>query len=154
MKRLKLTAALVTAALTMGLGAAQGADSHTINVSAAVAGNCKFQTASPSAINLTLDASATTTLNQAGVVVYRCTKDTAPAFVLASGSTGAATGGNLDRSGETIAYTFSSVNQGVGLGMGGAGDRNLTVTVSVDQSLAANVTPGSYTDTIAISVTP
>jgi len=154
MKHLKLKAALVTAALTMGLGAAQGADTFTINVSAAVAGNCKFQTSSPSTINLTIDAAATTTVSQIGNVLYRCTNGTSPVFAMASGSTASATGGNLAQGLETIPYTFSSTNTGAGTGMGGGNDKTLAVTVSVNQANAASVTPGTYTDTIAVTLTP
>ena len=154
MRRLKLMTALVTAALTMGLGAAYGADSHTITVSAAVAGNCKFQGASTSTISLTIDAAATTTINQIGNVTYRCTNGTAPAFVMASGSTASGTGGNLIQGAESIPYTYSSTNTGAGTGMGGGNDKTLAVTVSVNQANAASVTPGTYTDTIAVTLTP
>lgn len=154
MRRLKLMTALVTAALTMGLGAAYGGDSHTITVSAAVAGNCKFQGASSSTISLTIDASATTTVNQVGNVLYRCTNGTSPAFAMSSGSTSSATGGNLIQGLESIPYTYSSTNGGAGTGMGGGNDKTLAVTVSVDQANAASVTPGTYTDTIAVTLTP
>ena len=154
MKHLKLKAALVTAALTMSLGAAYGADNFTINVSAAVAGTCKFQTTSPSTINLTIDATATTTVNQVGNVLYRCTNGTSPAFAMSSGSTSSATGGNLIQGLESIPYTYSSTNGGAGSGMGAGNDKTLAVTVSVDQSGAAGVTPGTYTDTIAVTLTP
>ena len=156
MKHLKLKAALVTAALTMGLGAAQGADTFTINVSAAVAGNCKFQTSSPWAINLAIDAAATTTVNQTGNVLYRCTNGTSPIFAMTSASTASATGGNLIQGLESIPYTYSSTNTGAGTGMGGApgNDKTLAVTVSVNQANAASVTPGSYTDSISVTLTP
>ncbi len=154
MKRVKLSAALVTAAFTMGLGAAQAGDTHTINVSAAVTGTCKFQTTSPSTINLTLDPAATTTVNQTGNVLYRCTNGTAPTFVMTSGSTASASGGNLRQGTESIAYTYSSTNQGAGTGMGTGNDRTLAVTVSVNQALAASVSPGTYSDTIAVTLTP
>lgn len=38
--------------------------------------------------------------------------------------------------------------------MGAVRNRTHTVTITVDQSSAANVTPATYSDTITISVNP
>jgi len=65
-----------------------------------------------------------------------------------------ATGANLTRAAESIAYTYTSAAGGSGTGMGNGQDKTLSVTVSVNQANAANVTPGVYTDTIAITLTP
>jgi spore coat protein U-like protein len=129
-----LAAACATAALLMG-GAAVAADSHTITVNATVAGNCKFN-AGTSTVNMTLDPTATTTVTGNAAVLYRCTKGT-----------------SLNGA-ESIAYTFSSTNDGAGSGLGAGQDKTLSVTVSVNQANAANVTPNTYTDTIAITLTP
>ena len=76
------------------VASAAHADNHTITVNASVTGMCKFNAAS-STVSLTLDPSATGIATQIASVIYRCTKGTAPAFVLRSGSSGSATGGNL-----------------------------------------------------------
>ena len=148
----KLLTALCAAALMTSAGA-KAADSHTITVSATVVATCKFNSAS-STMSLTLDPTASSTVSQSASVLYRCTKGTAPIFALASGSTSSGTGGNLVNGSEAIAYTFSSAAGGNGTGMGGGQDKSLSVTVSVNQSNAANVTPAVYTDTIAITLTP
>jgi spore coat protein U-like protein len=147
-----IAAACASAALLMS-GALQAADSHTITVSATVAGNCKFNAAT-STVGLTLDPTATTTVSQSASVLYRCTKGTAPAFALSSGSTSSGTGGNLVNGAESIAYSYTSTSGGSGTGMGTGQDKTLDVTVSVNQANAANVTPNTYTDTIAITLTP
>jgi spore coat protein U-like protein len=147
-----IAAACATAAMLMG-GAAFAADSHTITVNATVAGNCKFN-AGTSTVNMTVDPTATTTVTGNAAVLYRCTKGTSPAFALSSGSTSSATGGNLVNGAESIPYTYTSTSGGAGTGLGAGQDKTLSVTVSVNQANAADVTPNTYTDTIAITLTP
>ena len=156
MKFKKQTLVLGLAAACMWMaGSAQAANSHSISVQATVTGTCQFNSAS-SSIALTLDPTATTTVTGSDNVLYRCTNGTAPAFTLTSSSTSSTSGGNLVQGGENIPYTFSSTGGGAGTGMGNlaANDKTLAVTVSVDQSGAANVTPGTYSDTIVVNVTP
>jgi spore coat protein U-like protein len=147
-----LLTALCAATLLVSTGT-KAADSHTITVNATVLATCKFNAAS-STLNLTLDPTASSTVSQTASVQYRCTKGTSPSFGLASGSTSSATGGNLMSGTESIAYTYSSITGGAGTGVGAGNDKTLSVTVSVSQANAANVTPGVYTDTIAITLTP
>ena len=146
----KVIAAL--AAMLMS-AAAHAGDNHSITVSGSVSGTCKFNSPS-STVNLTIDPTATSTVTQNAAVVYRCTNGTAPAFALSSGSTSSATGGNLVNGSESIPYTFSSTSGGNGTGMGAGNDKTFSVTVSVNQANAANVTPAAYTDSIAITLTP
>ena len=151
MKPSKKLIAAAFAALAMT--GAQAADNHIITVNAVVNGTCKFNSAA-STINMTLDPTLATNVSQTGTVQYVCTKGTAPAFALESGSTNSATGGNLGNAGETIPYTFSSTSGGSGTGMAAGQEKTLSVTVTVNQANAANVTPGTYTDTIAITLAP
>ena len=146
----KLIAAL--AAMLMSTAAHAG-DSHTVNINGTVSGTCKFNSPT-STVNLTIDPTLTTTVTQGANVLYRCTKGTAPTFALASGSTTSATGGNLVNGAESIPYTFTSVAGGSGTGMAAGNDKTLAVSISVNQANAANVTPATYTDTIAITLTP
>jgi spore coat protein U-like protein len=134
-------------------GGALAADSHTITVNATVNGNCKFN-AGTSTVNMTLDPTLSTTATGNAAVLYRCTKGTLPVFALSSGSTSSATGGNLVNGAESIPYTYTSASGGAGTGMGAGQDKTLSVTVSVNQANAAGVTPNTYTDTIAITLTP
>jgi spore coat protein U-like protein len=147
-----IAAACASAAMLMG-GAAFAADSHTITVNATVAGNCKFNSGT-SSVNMTIDPNATTTVTGNAAVAYRCTKGTSPVFALSSGSTSSATGGNLMNGTEAIPYTYTSTSGGAGTGLGAGQDKTLSVSVSVNQANAANVSPNTYTDTIAITLTP
>jgi spore coat protein U-like protein len=145
---------LIAAAFAMlAMTGAQAADTHTINVNAEVVGTCRFNSAS-SDINLSLDPTAATNVSGSSTIQYRCTRGTTPIFVMASGSTGSNAAGNLVQGAESIAYTYASVNGGDGTGMGAAQAKDLTVTVTVNQANAANVAAGTYTDTIAITLTP
>ena len=149
----KLIAAACACAALMMSGMSQAADSHVITVNATVAGTCKFNSAA-STVSLTLDPTASTNVNQTGSVLYRCTNGTTPAFALSSGSTSSATGGNLVNGAESIPYTFSSTSGGNGTGMAAGQEKTLSVTVTVNQAAAANVSPLTYTDTITIDLTP
>lgn len=149
----KLIAAACACAALMMSGLSQAADSHTITVNATVAGTCKFNSGT-STVSMTLDPTLATNVSQSGSVQYRCTKGTAPAFALSSGSTSSATGGNLVNGAESIPYTFTSVSGGNGTGMAAGQEKTLSVTVTVNQANAANVTPATYSDTIAITLTP
>ena len=156
MEAMKKTHKILIAACAATLlvsASAQANDSHTITVNATVLATCKFNTAT-STLNMTLDPTLSTTVSQTASVLYRCTKGTAPSFTFSSGSTSSATGGNLTNAAESIAYTYTSASGGNGTGMGTGNDKSLSVTVSVNQANAANVTPGVYTDTIAITLTP
>lgn len=156
MEAMKTCQRIFAAACALALlasGNAKANDSHTITVNATVLATCKFNTAS-STLNMTLDPTASSTVSQTASVLYRCTKGTAPSFAFSSGSTSSATGGNLTKSAESIAYTYTTASGGNGSGMGTGNDKTLSVTVSVNQSNAANVTPGVYTDTIAVTLTP
>jgi spore coat protein U-like protein len=144
---------LIAAVVALLMSGAAAADDHSVTVNAAVNGSCKFNSAS-STVSLTLDPTSSSTATQGASILYRCTKGTAPSFALASGSTSSATGGNLVNGAESIAYTFSSTTGGAGAGMGAGNDKTLALSVSVNQANAANVTPATYTDSIAITLTP
>lgn len=156
-RRNLISAAFTSAALLMS-GGAYAADSHVLTVNATVAGNCKF-VAGTSNLAMSLDPSATTVATGNAVVKYRCTKGTTPGFTYLSGSTANAAGGNLvdpAPGGGSIPYTFSGSAPvaGTGLQAIGANEKDLTVTVSVDQNDAADVAAAVYSDTITISMTP
>ncbi|HLS86013.1 MAG TPA: spore coat protein U domain-containing protein, partial [Burkholderiales bacterium] len=127
--------------------------SHTVNVSATVTGNCKFVNSGGSTpLTLSIDPTATTTASGTADVLYRCTNGTSPIFALTSASLGSTTAGNLGNGSETIPYAFSSTNEGAGAGFGAGSDKKLTVTVTVDQTDAASVSAGTYTDDIAVTI--
>jgi spore coat protein U-like protein len=153
--------ALGVAAALAGLsGQGDAANSHVITVNATVNGNCKFQS-SASTITLAVDASATIPATGSSSVTYRCTKGTTPTFLPSSTSTSSPSTGLLTGpsplSTDSFAYTYSTTSGGAGTGLGNnaANNKTFTVTVSVDPAAgAADVSPGTYSDTITINVTP
>ena len=129
------------------------ASDHTVTINALVSAKCKFNSSS-STIVLAIDPAATTSITAPGSVIYRCSRGTTPSFTLVSTSTGRSTSGRLSAGSEGFTYGFSSSGTAPGGGMGAGQDRTHVVTITVDQSLAANVTPATYSDTIVISVNP
>ena len=145
---------LIAAAFAvLAMNSAHAADGHTVNVNAVVQGTCKFNSVS-SDINLNIDPSAATNVTASSTIQYRCTRNTVPGFDFSSLSTSSAVGGNLRLGIANIPYTFASTNGGSGDGMGAAHAKDLTVTVTVNQANAADMIPGTYTDSIQITLTP
>ena len=155
MKLSKTTiAAALAGAFALSSAALQAADSHTITVNATVSAACKFNSAT-STLAFAIDPAATATISQPAAVTYRCTKGTTPSFALSSGSTGGTGSGNLTSAGgESIAYSFGGTAPVAGSGLGSGQDKTYTVTVSVDPTNAANVSPAVYSDTIAVTINP
>lgn len=146
---------MIAACAALTMSGAQAADNHTINVSATVPGHCRFNAATTD-VTFNLDPTSLAIATQGASILYRCTKGTTPAFTFASASTTSGAGGNLGNnpSGDLIPYTFTTSAPVDGTGLGPMQDKTLTVDVSVSQINAANVTPGTYTDTIAITLNP
>lgn len=144
---------MVAACAALMMSGAQAADNHTINVSATVAAQCRFNAASTDVL-FNLDPASLAIATQSASILYRCTKGTTPAFTFSSASTSSGAGGNLVNGAELIPYTYVTSAPVDGTGLGPMHDKTLTVDVSVSQINAANVTPGTYTDTIAITLNP
>ena len=148
-----LAAGVAAACAWLGSENAWAQGAHTVTINATVTGKCQFNTAS-STIVLNIDPAATTTITALGNILYRCTKGTTPVFALASTSTGSSSGGRLSAGAEGFNYGYSSSGIAAGGGLGAGQDLTHALTITVDQSLAANVTPATYSDTITISVNP
>lgn len=148
-----LALSLAVGFASIGGNAFAAGPNHTITVNASVAAVCKFNTTA-STVALTVDPTTATTVSGTDNVLYRCTNGTAPTFTLTSSSTSSTSSGNLIQGAESIPYTFTSTSGVAGSGMGAGNDKTLGVTVSVDQTTAAGVTPGTYSDTIVVSVNP
>jgi spore coat protein U-like protein len=135
-------------ALLVASGAVQ-AGGHALTINASVLGACRFAAAT-STLAFVLDPLGSGTVSQTANVVYQCSKGNAGSTVLQSASTGSGTGGNLRNAADTVPYAVSTTLSGNGNGK----PRTLSVTVTISQPAAANVRPGTYTDTIAITLTP
>lgn len=148
-------AAGVAAACTW-LGTAHSADNHTITVSAAVQGKCTFNAATSSMSAITVDPTAAGNVTGSHTVLFRCTKGTTSTMTFAAQNTGGTgTTGNLVNGTETLGYSYGTTGGAqAGTGLGASQDKTLTVGVTISQPAAADLSAGTYTDTILVSVTP
>ena len=147
MRQVARASALV---LMLASGALHAGGGHSVTINANVLGNCRF-TAPSSSLGFLLDPLASGTLSQTASVQYRCTKGNSASLTLKSVSTNSSAGGNLLRGAEAVPYSIATTLSG---GNGNGSLKTLSVTVSISQAGAANVSPGVYTDSIAISLTP
>ena len=96
----------------------------------------------------------TTTVTSTNNILFKCTNGTVGTVALTSASTSSNTSGNLVAPGSTtpIAYTFTG-NGGSGVGTGlTASASNISIPSVITVAPGQNPTPGSYLDTIAVTV--
>jgi spore coat protein U-like protein len=144
--------ALTVLSVAATFAAVAPAMANTITVGASTAALCT----APAAVTVALGNynGLTAAAPQTANVVFQCTNTTPATVTLESVSTASATGGDLtDAATATpIAYTFSgdgTVVTGTGLTAG----NDLTVPVVVDIAAGQNPAPGTYSDTINVTVT-
>jgi spore coat protein U-like protein len=141
--------ARAAALVVMLASGAVEAGGHALTINASVLGSCRFAVPA-STLAFALDPLAAGTVSQTASIVYQCGKGITGSTSLQSASTGSASGGKVVRGAESVPYAIATALTGSGNGK----PRTLSVTVSISQPAAANVTPGTYTDTIAITLTP
>lgn len=151
-----LRIAAIAAAAALSCSFAFAGDTQNMTVQAQVVGTCKLVTV-PTLDFGTLDQVTAPAVNPAAVnVTYRCTKNTAPATFTVGGGASPFTG-SLGNGTDTIAYTITwtaPTTGGSGLGTG-----ITPVNVALTGSMAGganyqNVSAGTYTQTVAIAITP
>ncbi len=145
--------AIGTAAACAWLGSntARAADTHLVTINAVSSSKCIFNDRSTT-ISVSIDPAATTTLTSSANLLYRCTNGTTPSFSLTS-----AYSSNLKLSTgtESFAYSYSGAGTGtVGSGMGSAQSKTQVIGVTIPQAPTADLPPGTYTDTITVTVSP
>jgi spore coat protein U-like protein len=87
-----------------------------------------------------------------GAVNFRCTNTTPATVVFSSASTASATGGKLLNGANNIVYTYTTAGTSViGTGLATAAN-DLTSTANISIAAGQNPVPGSYSDTINVSV--
>ena len=134
---------------------------HTLDVSATVAGVCKFNAAGPTALTIAtgagvIDPSAVGPATGTANVTFRCT----------TGTTSAITGDNglnflgasrrvRNGAANYMSYAFSLTNAAqVGTGHGAGQDKTVAVNASIVAADYQNATAGAYTDTVVLTITP
>lgn len=152
-KFVRLACFVAAAALTSSLALA---DTANMAVSATVVGTCKLVTV-PALSFGTLDQVAAPAVTPAAVnVTYRCTKNTAPTAFTVGGSGGGSFTGSLSNGTDTIAYgiTWTTPTTG-GSGLGtGITPVDVALSGTIAASVYQNVSAGSYTESVAIAITP
>lgn len=152
-----LRLAVVAAAAVLSCSLAMAADSQNITVSATVSGNCKL-TSFPNMSFGALDPSSAANGSGSATISYKCTKGTSPATFTVGGSaspySGTLTGALA--SPDTIAYSITwtaPTTAGTGFGAGSTAT-DVVLTGSILNADYVNVKADTYSQTVAVAITP
>lgn len=155
MSTLKISrAAAIAAAAALSCSFASAADTLPMTVSASVVATCKLVTV-PLLDFGTLNQVTAPAVNPAAVnVTYRCTKGTTPAITLGAALSASPFTGSLSNGTDTIAYAITWTNPGATLTGFGGSALSVGLTGAIAASIYQNVTAGTYTQTVAVNITP
>jgi len=138
---------------------ASASDSTTVTINATIVGVCKFFTSSPTMnINNTgtgsnIDPSLTGDATGSAAITYRCSNGTAPTFTVPTTATiSCSTSGSCGSS--TMTPSITSTGGGNGTGMGSGQDKTLTVTGTITAANYQNMSVGTYSGTMTVSIAP
>jgi len=144
----------VCATALLGNTVALAADTTSVTVSATVVGTCKFT--GPGSVSFTLDPSLGGSV--AGTVAqptFWCTKGTGYT-ITDNGGGNTSNGSKRMKNGaatpEYIPYSFTYT--ATGTGAGASSPLTLNIASSVAAADYLNVSAGSYSDTVTLSITP
>lgn len=160
---LKLSALiLATAGAISCVPALAASTTHTLSVSATVTGNCRFNTAGPTALTIAtgagvIDPAAAGPATGSASVTFRCTTGTSSAITADDGLNASGPGARRvsNGAGAFMGYTLSLTNAvQVGSGHGAGQDKTLTVDASIAAANYVNATAGAYADTVTLTITP
>lgn len=154
---MKKVFAITAAAAVMAMaGTALAADSNTLTVQASVTGTCKFSSATSTLNFGSLDPSSATNPTQTTTTQFWCTKGQTPGTIaagnglhFASGKRQMIAGGT---SGDLIPYTLDLSQSGGNQGPLTPG--TLTIKGDILNADYVNKTADSYSDTVALTITP
>ncbi len=157
--RARSVAASVAAGLGLLAEPAQCADSHTILINAVLLSKsiCRFNTGS-STISLSIDPAASASATATGSVAFRCVGSAATASYGVSNDNGqygsSPTSLRMRHSTSLTQY----MNYSLSYPYSGTTPKNtnttFTVTVSVTPADFQNLVPGTYADTVVLSIVP
>ena len=159
----KLTAlVLATASALTCIPALAATTTHTLTVTATVSGNCSFNTAGPTALNIAtgagvIDPSAAGPATGSASVTFRCTTGVTSAIAANDGvnATGPGARRVSNGAGAFMPYSLLLTNAAqVGTGHGAGQDKTLTVDASITAANYQNATAGAYSDTVTLTITP
>jgi spore coat protein U-like protein len=149
---LALTAFVATATLAAVAPAMAGTTSGTLTVGAGTAALCTAPTATTIALG-NYDGTATKTGTSS--IVFRCTNTTTGTVTLQSASAGGtSTTGKLSDPATTTPIDYAFTGDGAtATGTGLTTGNNISTSVGVNVLAGQNPAPGTYEDTINITVT-
>ena len=135
---------------------ASAGGTQNLNVTATVTGLCKFSSAVQTFTFGTLDPSAAVASAGSGAsVTYKCTKGTAATSVTAGNGANFSGGRRMSNGTDFIPYSLTVAGgTQTGLGFSAGKDLSLTLTGSVAAADYEDVSSGSYTDTVVLTVAP
>jgi spore coat protein U-like protein len=161
MKTQLLVAALAATGALIAAPAFAASTTHTLSVSATVTGNCKFNTAGPTALTIAtgagvIDPSAAGPATGTANVTFRCTTGTTSGITGDNGlnfSAGTRRVKNGVANFMNYALTLTNAAQ-LGSGFGAGQDKTVLVDASIIAADYQNATAGAYTDTVTLTITP
>lgn len=138
-----------------------GSTTHNLNVSATVTGNCRFNTAGPTALTIAnsgtaIDPSLTGNATGSANVLFRCTTGTTSAITADNGlNFNVSRRVRIGATTNYMPYTLGLTgNAQAGTGHGAGQDKTLAVTGTIAEADYVNATAGAYTDTVVLTITP
>lgn len=149
--------AVALAAIAAASTFASAGDTQNLSVTASVTGLCKFSSTAQTFTFGTLDPSAAVlTAGSGASVKYKCTKGTAATSVTAgNGLNFLAASRRMSNGTDFIPYSLTVAGgTQTGLGFSAGKDLNLTLTGSVLAADYVDVSAGSYSDTVVLTVAP
>ena len=164
MKRNLIALSLAAAGLLASLPSFAASTTHTLNLSAQINGNCRFNSAGPTALTIATPVSGTlidqseTPAAATGTaqVTYRCTTGTV-ANSTADDGTHFSGGSRNVCVGASPCMPYGLVlsgHQSTGTGHGAGQDLTLTATATIVSSDYENAAAGTYTDVVVLTITP
>lgn len=153
----KVLAISAAAALMAMAGTAMAADTNTLTVQASVTGTCKFSSATSTLNFLSLDPSVGANATASTTTQFWCTKGVTEAISAGNGSNysgskrqmkDTAVGGT-----DLIPYTLTLTKDG-NANAGPNSPRTLTIDGGILGSDYTGKTASTYSDTVALTITP
>lgn len=161
MKTKLIVLALAASGAMLANPAFAASTTHTLDVTATVSGNCKFNAPGPTTLNIAtgggvIDPSAAGPATGSVGVAFRCTTGVTSAITADDGANASGPGARRVKNGAVfMPYSLSLVNAAqVGSGFGAGQDKTVTVNASIAALDYQNATAGAYTDTVTLTITP
>lgn len=145
--------------LALGMpGAALGANTATVTISASVTAKCTFTQAAGQSLVFTnttggIDPTLGTSATASTTITYKCTAGQAPSFTFTSPND---SGGNhrVLNGANAIVYTVGFTSGGAGAGFGTGTDKTLTLNGTITSAQYGAAPAGTYTDTLTVDMLP